>query len=116
MNKEMISFSQRMKKKNNEYVGSYDPRFDVIAQETFSEKGRVLKRSVVKTTDNAEFMAQYSPDDFRIENLVAVGALQDGKRYTYNPTRLDMMDAIESGFDILTDIADMNNNVNNTNE
>lgn len=114
MNKEMISFSQRMSKKNNEFVGSYDPRFDVITQESFSDRGRVLQRNVVKTTDNAEFMAQYSPNDFRIENLVAVGALQDGKRYTYNPSRLDMMDKVDSAFEILNDIAD--NNVNNTNE
>jgi len=115
MNKEMISFSQRIMKKRNDYVGSYDPRYDVISQETFADKGRVLKRSVVKTADNAEFMAQYSPDDFRIENLVAVGALQDGKRYTYNPSRIEMMDAVEKGFAVLNDIAE-NNNENKTDE
>lgn len=115
MNKEMISFSQRMMKKSNDYVGSYDPCFNVIAQESFAENGRVLKRSVVKTSDNSEIMAQYSPDDFRIENLVAVGALQDGKRYTYNPSRIEMMDAVEKGFTVLNDIVD-NNNDKNTDE
>lgn len=115
MNKEMISFSQRMMKKSNDYVGSYDPCYEVISQENFADKGRVLKRSVVMTTNNADVMAQYSPDDFRLENLVAVGALQDGKRYTYNPSRLEMMDAVDKGFTVLNDIVD-NNNDNNTDE
>lgn len=114
MNKEMISHAQRMMKKSN-YVGTYEPTYEVIDTETFAEKGRVLKRSVIKTLDLSEVMAQYSPDDFRIENLAAVGALQDNKRYTYNPSRMEMMDNVDKAFDMLNTIAD-NNNVNNVNE
>lgn len=115
MNKEMISHSQRMMKRSNGFVGSYDPTYEVFAEETYADNGRVLKRSVVKKLDISEFMAQYSPADFRIENLVAVGALQNEKRYTYSPSTMDMMDSVNDVFDILTDIAD-NNNVNNVNE
>ena len=111
----MISHAQRMAKKSNDFVGSYDPTYEVFAEETFAQDGRVLKRSVVKKMDMSEFMAQYSADDFRIENLAAVGALQDNKRYTYNPSTMEMMDNVGAAFDYLTDVVD-NNNVNNTNE
>lgn len=111
----MIPHSMRLMKKSNSYVGDFNPCYEVMADETFAENGRVLKRTAVKTLDMSEVMAQYSPDDFRIENLVAVGALQDGKRYTYNPTTLEMMDNVDTAFNILNDIAD-NNNVNNVQE
>lgn len=111
----MLSHAQRLMKKDNRYVGDYNSAYEVYANESYAENGRVLKRSVVKNLDNAEVMAQYSPDDFRIENLVAVGALQKDKRYTYNPTTMEMMDSVGLAFDILSDIAD-NNNVNNVKE
>lgn len=111
----MISHSTRLMKKSNRYVGDFNPVYEVMSDETFAENGRVLKRTAIKTLDMSEVMAQYSPDDFRIENLVAVGALQDGKRYTYNPTTMEVAENVENAFNILNDIVD-NNNVNNVQE
>ena len=114
MNSEFISHSARLMQPHETFVGEYDSTYEVMSEEPFVDNGRCLRRSVVKTVDNKEIMSQYSPDDFRIENLVAVGAFKDGKRYTYNPTTLEAYDTLDSALEVIEDIYDAQNNaVNN---
>lgn len=111
----MKSYAQRLSEKKSDFVICFDPTFEVNEIESFAENGRVLKRSSVKVRDNREVMAQYNPDDFRIENLNAVGAMHDAKRYTLNPSTMEMMDAVNNGFEVLNDIVDMSSDLNNSN-
>ncbi len=110
------SYYQRLFSAPEPYIGEYEPTFEVMSQENFVENGRCLIRSCVKTVDNAEAMSQYSPDDFRMENVIAVGATMDGKRYQYVPSRMDMMDAVNNAGEILNDIVDMYQNNGQVNE
>lgn len=104
------SYYQRLFSAPEPYIGEYDPVFEVLSEENYVDNGRCLKRKVVRTVDNREVMSAYSPDDFRIENLVAVGADKDARRYQYTPSTLEMMDSVNTAGEILLDIAEAVNN------
>ena len=112
----LISHAQALFRKNDGYVGKFDPTYEVITMENVSDGKRCLKQSVVTLRDNSVEMAKYDVADFYLENLAAVGALQDSKRITLNPSTMDMIDAVDNGFEILNDIYDYNNNTKNTDE
>ena len=110
----IVSHVQALFRKSNDYVGEFDPLYEMAVTEVSAEKGRVVKKTVVKTIDAREEMAKYDANDFRLENLMAVGALHDEKRFTYSPSTMDMMDVVNGGYEHITDIdaalaADNNN-------
>ena len=112
MNK-IVSHQEALYRKSESMPGVYDPVYEVITNESYVDNNRVLKRSSVVEKDNSVEMSKYHAEDFYLENLVALGALQRDKRYTLNPSAMDMMDAVENGFEILDDMVQMSSDIEN---
>ena len=106
---EMISYFKAVYSHRDPVEKFYDPSYEVNSVETFAENGRLLKRSVVAVCNNAEVMSQYNPNDFKIENLEAVGAIGSLKNSKLNPTNIEAIDSVNDFAEYMNDLADLNN-------
>ena len=92
-----------------EIVGDYE----VTGSEQVVENGRVVRKSVVAKVHPQDKMKGLKADDFALENIIAVGALDSLKECYYSAnTTSELSDSMEGSIDnIIAAVDDAESNV-----
>jgi hypothetical protein len=79
--------------------------------------GRVVKKSVVKTIHPQDFFSGFKSDDFALENIIAVGALDSlEERYLSAITTSELSDGMECTIDNVINSVDAAESASQTND
>ena len=96
----LLSHSQRMCQPKKSYPKNLCQDYEVRGTEEVVVNGRVVKKSAVKTVHPQDLFKGFKADDFALENIIAVGALDSLKEgYLSANTTSELSDSMEGTID-----------------
>ncbi len=115
--KGMMSYSQRMCQPKKSYPKTLCQDYEGRGTEEVVVNGRVVKKSAVKTVHPQDLFKGFKADDFALENIIAVGALDSLKEgYLSANTTSELSDGMEGTIDNVIDAVDAAEVASQTND